>query len=145
MPFAESIGALVDLKAQGKIRHLGLSNVSEAQLREAQRLSPVVSVQNRYNPGDRSSESMVDLCEQEDLVFLPWAPIQDADQITPIRTAAGRRQVGTRQIALAWLLARSAQILPIPGTGSPEHVAENIAAASIELTSEETTAIFNAV
>jgi pyridoxine 4-dehydrogenase len=143
VPFAESIGALVELKDQGKIRHLGLSNVSEAQLREAQRLSPVVSVQNRYNAGDRSSESMVDLCEQEDLVFLPWAPIQDADQIT-IRTAASRRQVGTRQIALAWLLARSAQILPIPGSGSPEHVAENIAAASIELTSEETTAIFNA-
>ena len=144
VPFAESIGALVELKDQGKIRHIGLSNVSEAQLREAQRLSPVVSVQNRYNAGDRSSESMVDLCEQEDLVFLPWAPIQDADQIT-IRTAAGRHQVSTRQIALAWLLARSAQILPIPGSGSPEHVAENIAAASIELTSEETTAILNAV
>ena len=145
VPFAESIGALVELKDQGKIRHIGVSNVSEAQLREAQRLTPVVSVQNRYNAGDRSSESMVDLCEQEGLVFLPWAPIQDADRITPIRTAARRRQVSPRQIALAWLLARSAQILPIPGSGSPKHVAENIAAASVELTSEETTAIFNSV
>jgi pyridoxine 4-dehydrogenase len=88
---------------------------------------------------------MVDLCEQEGLVFLPWAPIQDADQITPIRTAARRRQVSPRQIAHAWLLARSVQILPIPGSGSPKHVAENIAAASVELTSEETTAIFNSV
>jgi pyridoxine 4-dehydrogenase len=144
VPFAESVGALVELKDQGKIRHIGVSNVSEAQLREAQRLTAVVSVQNRYNAGDRSSESMVDLCEQEDLVFLPWALIQDADQIT-ILTAARRHRVSPRQIALAWLLARSAQILPIPGSGSPEHVAENIAAASVELTSEETTAIFNAV
>src|SRR6266446_2694793 len=145
VPYAESVGALVELKDQGKIRHIGVSNVSEAQLREAQRLTPVVSVQNRYNAGDRSSESMVDLCEQEGLVFLPWAPIQDADRITPIRTAARRRQVSPRQIALAWLLARSVQILPIPGSGSPKHVAENIAAASVELTSEETTAIFNSV
>jgi pyridoxine 4-dehydrogenase len=145
VPLAESVGALVELKDQGKIRHIGVSNVSEAQLREAQRLTPVVSVQNRYNVRDRASESMVDLCDQEQLVFLPWAPIQDADRVTPILTAARRHGVSPRQIALAWLLARSPQILPIPGSGSPEHVAENIAAASIELTNEETTAIFNAV
>jgi len=145
VPLAESIGALAELKDQGKIRHIGVSNVSEAQLREAQRLIPVVSVQNRYNVGDRTSEQMVDLCDQEDLVFLPWAPIQDAHKITPILTAARRHRVSPRQIALAWLLARSPQILPIPGSGSPEHVTENIAAASIELTSEEATAILNAV
>jgi pyridoxine 4-dehydrogenase len=145
VPFTESIGALVELKDEGKIRHIGVSNVSEAQLREAQRLTPVVSVQNRYNAGDRRWEPIVDLCDQESLVFLPWAPIQDADQITPILTAARRHRVSPRQIALAWLLARSPQILPIPGSGSPDHVTENIAAASIELTSEEITAIFNAV
>ena len=145
VPFAESIGALVELKNQGKIRHIGLSNVSEAQLREAQRLTPVVSVQNRYNISDRSSESMVDLCDQETMVFLPWAPIQDAGQLTPVLTAARRHQVSPRQIALAWLLTRSPQILPIPGSGSPGHVTQNIAVASIELTSEETTAIFNAI
>ena len=145
VPLAESIGALAELKDQGKIRHIGVSNVSEAQLREAQRLIPVVSVQNRYNVGDRTSEQMVDLCDQEDLVFLPWAPIQDAHKITPILTAARRHRVSPRQIALAWLIARSPQILPIPGSGSPEHVTENIAAASIELTSEEATAILNAV
>jgi len=145
VPFAESVGALAELKDQGKIRHIGLSNVSEAQLREAQRLTPVVSVQNRYNAGDRTAEPMVDLCDQEQLVFLPWAPIQDAGQLTPVRTAARRHQVSPRQIALAWLLTRSPQILPIPGSGSPAHVTQNIAAASIELTSEEITAIFNAV
>ncbi len=145
VPLAESIGALAEFKDQGKIRHIGVSNVSEAQLREAQRLTPVVSVQNRYNVGDRTSEQMVDLCDQEDLVFLPWAPIQDAHKITPILTAARRHRVSPRQIALAWLIARSPQILPIPGSGSPEHVTENIAAASIELTSEEATAILNAV
>jgi aryl-alcohol dehydrogenase-like predicted oxidoreductase len=145
VPFAESIGALVELKDQGKIRHIGVSNVSEAQLREAQRLTPVVSVQNRYNVGDRSSESMVDLCDQEKLVFLPWAPIQDAEGMVPIRVAARRLEVSPRQIALAWLLARSPQVLPIPGSGSPGHVAANIAAASLVLTSQETTAIRDAI
>jgi pyridoxine 4-dehydrogenase len=144
VPYAESIGALVELKEQGKIRHIGVSNVSEAQLREAQRLTPVVSVQNRYNLADRASDSIVDLCEQEDLIFLPWAPIQDADRMAPILSAADRHHVSTRQIALAWLLSRSPQILPIPGSGSPEHVAENVAAASLQLTNEESTAILNA-
>jgi len=145
VPVAESIGALEELKGQGKIRHIGVSNFDESQLREAQQVTPVVSVQNRYNIGDRSSESMVDLCEQESLVFLPWAPIVDADAIVPVRTAAERHGVRPHQIALAWLLARSPQMLPIPGTGRPEHVEENIQAASIELTSEESNAIFDAV
>jgi pyridoxine 4-dehydrogenase len=144
VPYAESIGALVELKEQGKIRHIGVSNVSEDQLREAQRLTPVVSVQNRYNLDDRASEPIVDLCDQEDLVFLPWAPTQDADRMAPILSAASRHHVSTRQIALASLLARSPQILPIPGSGSPEHVAANVAAATVQLTNEESTAILNA-
>ena len=141
VPIAESIGALVEFRQEGKIRHIGVSNVSEAQLREIQQLTPVVSVQNRYNLGDRSSESMVDLCDQESIVFLPWAPIQDADELVPVLTAARRLGVSTRQVALAWLLGRSAQILPIPGTGSPDHVEENIAAASVQLTNDEANAI----
>jgi pyridoxine 4-dehydrogenase len=141
VPLAESIGALVELKRQGKIRHIGVSNVSEAQLREAQQLTPVVSVQNRYNPADQSSESMVDLCDQEGLIFLPWAPIRDAERLSPILTAARQHGVSPQQITLAWLLARSPQILPIPGSGSPEHVAENIAAASVQLTGAEINAI----
>jgi len=145
VPYAESVGALAELKDEGKIRHIGVSNVTESQLREAQRLTPVVSVQNRYNAADRSSEPMVDLCDQEALAFLPWAPIQDADRLTPVLTAARNHGVSTRQIALAWLLTRSAQILPIPGSGSPEHVAENIAAASIQLSNAEATAILEVV
>jgi pyridoxine 4-dehydrogenase len=143
VPYAESIGTLVELKNEGKIRHIGVSNVSETQLREAQRLTPVVSVQNRYNLADRGSDSMIDLCDQEDIVFLPWAPIQDADKQVPVRAAAGRHGVSVRQIALAWLLARSQQILPIPGTGSADHVAENVAAASIRLSNDESNAILD--
>ena len=78
VPLAESIGAIAELKNEGKIRHVGLSNVSESQLREAQRIVPIVSVQNRYNASDRRSESLIDLCEQEQLVFLPWAPVQES-------------------------------------------------------------------
>jgi pyridoxine 4-dehydrogenase len=142
VPLAESIGMLVELKQEGKIRHIGVSNFSEDQLREAQKLTPVVSVQNRYNLNDRSSESMVDLCDSEGIVFLPWAPIQQADELIPVVTAARRLGVTTRQVALAWLLSRSPQILPIPGSGSADHVAENVAAASVELTSDESNAIF---
>ncbi len=141
VPYAESVGALVELKNEGKIRHIGLSNVSEAQLREAERLTPVVSVQNRYNASDRSSESMVDVCDQESIAFLPWAPIQDADAIAPVLSGARSHGAGTRQIVLAWLLARSPQLLPIPGTASPEHVEENVAAASIQLTNQEINAL----
>jgi pyridoxine 4-dehydrogenase len=143
VPLAESVGALKELKDQGKIRHIGLSNVSEQQLREAERITPVVSVQNRYNATDRSSEQMVDICDQEDLVFIPWAPISEA-QIVPLRTAAERLGVSTRQVAIAWLLARSRQILPIPGSGSPEHVEQNIAAASLTLDAAESNAITDA-
>jgi pyridoxine 4-dehydrogenase len=145
VPLAESIGALVELKNEGKIRHIGVSNVSEPQLREAQRLTPVVSVQNRYNLADRSSEPVLDVCDQEMLDFLPWAPIQDADRIPAVLAAARNHRVSTRQIALAWLLARSPRMLPIPGSGSPEHVAENVAAASVELTGREEKAISDAV
>ena len=98
-------------------------------------------MQNRYNVADRSSETMVDLCEQEQLAFLPWAPIQQADENPAVAEAAKRHGASPRQIVLAWLLARSPQILPIPGTGSPEHVEANVAAASIELTADEVAAI----
>jgi pyridoxine 4-dehydrogenase len=141
VPLAESLGMLVQLKDDGKIRHIGISNVSEAQLRAAQQITPVASVQNRYNAADRKSEAMVDTCEQEQIAFLPWAPIQQSDSNPAVAEAAKRHGASPRQIVLAWLLARSPQILPIPGTGSPEHVETNIAAASIELTPEEVTAI----
>ena len=141
VPLEDSIGALVGLKEQGKIRHIGVSNVSEEQLRRAQRLTPVVSIQNRYNLDDRRSEPLVDLCEQEQLAFLPWAPIQNLDGNRVVREVADRHGATPRQIVLAWLLARSPATLPIPGTGSVAHLEENIAAAAIELTPAEVTAL----
>jgi aryl-alcohol dehydrogenase-like predicted oxidoreductase len=141
VPLAESIGALVELKEAGKIRHIGVSNVTEDQLAEAAHLTPVVSVQNRYNSHDRSSQELVDVCEQERLVFLPWAPIQQADRNSAVAAAAARLGAKERQVVLAWLLATSPQILPIPGSGSAEHVEENVAAASLVLTREEVAAI----
>jgi aryl-alcohol dehydrogenase-like predicted oxidoreductase len=121
-----------------------VSNFSEDQLREGMRVAPVVSVQNRYNVVDRSSEAMVDLCEQEMLVFLPWAPIEETGTSPAILSAARRHGVNERQVALAWLLARSPQMLPIPGSGFPEHVEQNIAAASIDLGPDEIKAITSA-
>jgi pyridoxine 4-dehydrogenase len=141
VPLAESLGMLVRLKDEGKIRHIGISNVSPGQLRSAQEITPVVSVQNRYNAADRQSESMVDICEQEQIAFLPWAPIQQADSNPAVTEAAKRHDASPRQIVLAWLLARSPQMLPIPGTGSPGHAETNIAAASIELSPDEVAAI----
>ena len=141
VPLAESIGALAELKKEGKIRHVGISNVSEAQLREAQRTVPVVSVQNRYNVADRRSQSMIDICEQEQLVFLPWAPIQETDKRVAVAVAAERHGATEHQVVLAWLLAISPAILPIPGTGSAGHAEENIAAASLELSPQEIRAI----
>jgi aryl-alcohol dehydrogenase-like predicted oxidoreductase len=133
VPLEDSIGALVTLKEQGKIRHIGVSNVTEDQLRRAQRLTPIVSIQNRYNVEDRQSESLIDLCEQEQMVFLPWAPIQNVDRNRIVREIAQRYDATPRQIVLAWLLARSPSILPIPGTGSVSHVDDNVAAAAIKL------------
>ncbi|MBO0868791.1 MAG: aldo/keto reductase [Micromonosporaceae bacterium] len=137
VPFEDSLGAIFQLKEQGKIRHIGLSNVSEEQLRQAQRLTPIVSIQNRYNVDDRQSESLVDLCEQEQMVFLPWAPIQDLDRNATVREIAQAHGVTPRQVVLAWLLARSPSILPIPGTGSVDHLEENVAAAALSLTGNE--------
>ncbi len=145
VPITDSIGALAELKDEGKIRHVGVSNVSEEQLRQAERVTPVVSVQNRYNAADRSSESMVDLCEQEQLAFLPWAPIKDAERNAAVGEAARRHDASPHQIVLAWLLGRSPQILPIPGSGDPRHVEQNIAAASITLSPDEISAISTAM
>jgi len=137
VPLAESVGAIAELKAEGKIRHVGLSNVTEDQFREAKRIVPIVSVQNRFNVTDRKSESIIDLCEQEGMVFLPWAPIQEVEEKVAVAVAAERLGVTKHQVVLAWLLAHSPAILPIPGTGSPEHAEENVAAAALELVPAE--------
>ena len=141
VPLAESMGEIAALKDEGKIRHVGISNVTEAQLREAQRIVPIVSVQNRFNATDRQSASIIDLCEQEQLTFLPWAPVQEADRNPAVAEAAQRHGVSERQVVLAWMLASSPSILPIPGTGSVVHAEENIAAAALELSPDEIAAI----
>jgi pyridoxine 4-dehydrogenase len=145
VPLEDSIEAIVTLKGQGKIRHIGLSNVTEAQLRRAQRLTPIVSIQNRYNVDDRRSESLVDLCEQEQMVFLPWAPIQNLDNNRTVQQFAQRHDATPREIVLAWLLARSPSILPIPGTGSVSHLEDNVAAAAIKLTPDEVASLKDSV
>jgi aryl-alcohol dehydrogenase-like predicted oxidoreductase len=140
VPLEESVGAIVELKDEGKVRHIGLSNVTEDELRRAQALTPIVSVQNRYNLSDRGSESLVDLCEQEQIAFLPWAPIQDLD--APIvGEIAVRHDATAHQVALAWLLARSPAMLVIPGTASRAHLEANVAAAEIELGAGEVAAL----
>ena len=137
VPLADSVGALVQLKNEGKIRHIGVCNVDESQLRAAQQLTPIASVQNRYNAIDRSSDTIVDLCEQETLTFLPWAPIVDVERNRRVRAIAGRHGATERQVALAWLLARSPVMLPIPGTGSVAHLESNVAATGLKLAPDE--------
>jgi pyridoxine 4-dehydrogenase len=141
VPLAESLGAIAELKNEGKIRHVGVSNVTETQLHEAQQILPIVSVQNRFNVTDRQSQPLIDLCEQDDLVFLPWAPIQQTERRVAVAAAAENHGVTERQIVLAWLLVKSPAIMPIPGTGSPEHAEENIAAVAVDLSPEEVRAI----
>jgi aryl-alcohol dehydrogenase-like predicted oxidoreductase len=125
VPYAESIGALAELQRAGKIRHIGVSNVSLQELSRAQRAVTVVSVQNRYNATDRDSEEVLKVCERAGMAFIPWFPL-----------GAGRDAAHAPQ-AIAWLLARSPVILPIPGTSSVAHLEENVAAAALRLSAKE--------
>ena len=140
VPLTESVGALVDLQAQGKIRHIGLSNVTVAELREGQSVAEVVSVQNRYNLTDRASEDVLAACASDGIGFIPWFPVatgQLARPGGPLDQAARNHDVTPAQLALAWLLHHSPVMLPIPGTSSVAHLDENTAAAGIELTADE--------
>jgi aryl-alcohol dehydrogenase-like predicted oxidoreductase len=140
VPFTESIGALADLRRQGKIRHLGLSNVSVTELAQAQALVPIVSVQNRYNLTDRASEVVLEVCQRDHLAFIPWFPLATGDLAQsggPLDTIAQLHRARPSQIALAWLLRRSPSMLPIPGTASVRHLEENVAAANVRLSPAE--------
>jgi pyridoxine 4-dehydrogenase len=142
VPFEESIGALADLRDAGKIRHIGVSNVSVEQLRIAQKLVPVVSVQNRYNLGDRSPEDVLDVCAEERIGFIPWFPLASGElPFAPAIDIALRLDVTWAQVALAWLLHRADVVLPIPGTSSIAHLEENVAAASLKLSDEDLAAL----
>src|SRR6266851_2980604 len=138
------LGALKDLQAEGKIKHIGLSEVSVRQLHAARTIVSIASVQNRYSVTDRGSEDVLEYCEQHDIVFIPWFPLaagQLTDADSPLRRVAARKNVTPSQVALAWLLARSPVILPIPGTSSVAHVEENVAAARVGLTEEDINAV----
>jgi aryl-alcohol dehydrogenase-like predicted oxidoreductase len=135
VPFEESVGELVRLRDEGKIAHIGLSNVSLSQLVRAQALTPIASVQNRYNPTDRGSEALVEAAERDGFAFIPWAPVggHQPGEGRALAAVAGRHGVAPVQVALAWQLARSPQILPIPGTSSVAHLEQNVAAAALAL------------
>jgi pyridoxine 4-dehydrogenase len=132
--FEASVETLAKLREQGKIRHVGLSNVTREHIERARRIVPIVSVQNRYSFADRESDFIVDHCEQNGIAFLPWAPLGQAKRAhDAIEKVARSLKATPLQVALAWLLKRSEVILPIPGTSSAAHLEENIAAAGLEL------------
>ena len=134
VPYEISIGALKELQAEGKIRHIGVSNVSLDQLETAREIVEVVSVQNRFSLIDRSSQDVLDRCEELGIAFFPWAPIESghlAQPGGPVDRIASRHDATPAQVALAWLLAHSPVILPIPGTSSVEHLEQNLGAASL--------------
>jgi len=142
VPFAESVGALAELRAEGKIRHVGLSNVTLAQVQEAQGIVPIATVQNRYNLLERADDPVLDYGARQQIAYLPWGPLaaKPFAPEAPLATASGRlaqiaHELGatTGQVALAWLLRRSPNILLIPGTTSIAHLEENVAAAGIQL------------
>jgi aryl-alcohol dehydrogenase-like predicted oxidoreductase len=144
VPYEESVGALAELRDAGKIRHVGLSNVGRDQLARAREIVPVVSVQNRYSLTARDSEPVLQQCEQDGLGFLPWFPIDTGQLAGPggkLGEIAQNHGATPAQVALAWLLAHSPVMLPIPGTSSIEHLEENVAAANVRLSEEEIAAL----
>src|SRR5580692_9280648 len=136
VPAEDQLGALKDLQAQGKIKHIGLSEVSVKQIQHAQTIAPIVSVQNRYSVADRGSEDVLKYCEKEKMGFIPWFPLaagRVSGSESPVRRVAARWKVTPSQVALAWLLARSPVMLPIPGTSRVEHLEENVAAGELKI------------
>jgi pyridoxine 4-dehydrogenase len=148
VPFEDSVGALAAMRAEGKIRHLGLSNVTVDELARAQKIVPIVTVQNHYNLADRrsermdeaQSEQMIDICARQGIGFIPWSPLT-AGQLArgggPLDQIARQHNARPSQIALAWLLKRSPTMLPIPGTSSVQHLEEDVQGATIQLTQGE--------
>jgi aryl-alcohol dehydrogenase-like predicted oxidoreductase len=136
VPADDQLGTLKDLQVQGKIKHIGLSEVSVSQIQHAQTIVPIVSVQNRYSVTDRGSEDVLEYCEKEKMAFIPWFPLaagQVSGPNSPVSRVAARLHASPSQIALAWLLARSPVMLPIPGTSKVAHLEENVAAADLKI------------
>jgi aryl-alcohol dehydrogenase-like predicted oxidoreductase len=144
VPFEDSVWALAELRDEGKIRHVGLSNVGVRELVMALDIVPIVSVQNRYNLTDRSSEAVIETCEREGIAFIPWFPLATGKLASPggdLDEIASRHGATPAQVALAWLLAKSPVMLPIPGTSSVRHLEENVAATELRLSEDEVAAL----
>ncbi len=143
VPFADSVGVLAEAQRAGKIRHLGLSNVSVTQLEAARRIAPIASVQNQYNLENRKSEDVLKACERLRVAFIPWYPLGDGAALRSrgVKGLARRLGLPPAQVALAWLLARSPLMLPIPGTASIAHLEENTAAATLRIPPEDLAAL----
>jgi len=138
IPFDESVGTLADLRTEGKIRMVGLSNVTREHVERALKIVPIASVQNRYSFADREWDSLVDYCEQRSIAFIPWFPLAAGKAAAEVlNTIAKAHKAHPFQVALAWLLQRSPVMLPIPGTSSVGHLEENMAAASLRLSADE--------
>ena len=145
VPFEDSVGELAKLQKEGKIRHIGLSNVDPNQLAKAQGIVKIASVQNRYNVADRGADDVLALCEKEQIAFIPWGPLAQqaqasaapSKQLVALQAVAKARNIDIEEAALAWLLARSPVMLPIPGTSKVAHLEDNVGAAKIKLTPQE--------
>ncbi len=136
--FDASMETLAKLKEEGKIRHVGLSNVTREHIERARKIVPIVSVQNRYSFGDREWDYVLNCCEQNGIAFIPWAPIAGGRRAHEVlESVAAKLQASPQQVAIRWLLKRSPVVLPIPGTSSVKHLEENVAAASLELPDAE--------
>ncbi|WFE66965.1 aldo/keto reductase [Micromonospora sp. WMMD714] len=147
VPLEDQLGELALLQQEGKIRHIGLSEVTVEQIEAARRITPIVSVQNLYNLADRSAEDVLEYCERNDLAFIPWFPIATGNLAKPggpLDAIATDHEATPAQLALAWLLRRSPVMLPIPGTSSVGHLEENVAAAQVQLTDAEYEALAKA-
>jgi pyridoxine 4-dehydrogenase len=144
VPREEQFGVLKELRDEGKVRHVGLSQVTVEEIKAAQDLVEVATVQNRYNLADQSATDVLDYCEQQNIAFIPWAPMAQGGlngSDSPVATAARSHQVSAGAVALAWLLQRSPVILPIPGTSTVAHLEENMKAADLKLTADELAAL----
>lgn len=140
VPVEESLGVIAELQKAGKIRHVGLSEVKPREIEQARKTVEIVSVQNKYNIGDREHEDTLEYCEQHNIAFIPWFPVAAGKLAQPggkLDAAAKQHGATVSQLSLAWLLQRSPVILPIPGTSSVEHLEENVGAADVQLSKEE--------
>ena len=143
VPLEESLGVLVEAQRAGKIRHIGVSNFNVKQLERARKVATIVSVQNRYGLGDRSSEDVLLYCEKHAIAFLPWYPLGagEALRISRVKKVSEKLKATPAQVVIAWLLAKSPVMLPIPGTGKVAHLEENVAAAKLKLSKDDLAAL----